>query len=631
MASVLVPVPVLAAPPLPPYRWLRLGQRGRLILCALTVLGAWMAAVAFMSERQRQQAAHSAGVRAEVAQLFETQLGVDQICHLGPVPFAADALLTATETQLRRLAPPTQTLPLACGLSTLARSHALIGHYATAERLAEEANALLRERSADNLSVTATSVSLLNLQAKYAQAEKIAMSRLRHPPGRMDPATRLDQLRLQIELARAQWGQADDDGALNSLESALTQARKLVPPEAALIAELLTQRGEWRGRRFDFRGAERDLTQAIAMSQGTTQADNARYNLVRMLTYSEQPEYAVNQAELLIADRRAHIGEQHPDTGRAWTALADALFNSGRFDDSARALRNGKAIVLASFGERHPEYAEVLRLESLEDYARGRYGSSVDKARRAVDIYMRAFGPTHEQTLRARFNLATKLTFGPGEVWDTPSYHEGVGMLEDLIQTGSEADIPTPHEKMSLAVALTLRAPERELPRAERLLREVRDDAHRYLPPRAMARFIIDYTLAVALNRSGQQAQADAMLANLLADLNDGNPLGLPLRSMIHDTLILRALYAMSTCRKRDAMVALREAVDNDRKYLPSETPRLRIAQDFMDEIAGHGALRESFVRQLLQAGLVDQVNAAMYSQAATRSRDCTQAASGGQ
>ncbi|UJB19019.1 MULTISPECIES: hypothetical protein [Lysobacter] len=595
--------------------WLALG--------ALALL-AGLAGAAVHSARQHRDLERSARIHAQVAALFESRLGVDAICHLERAPFASIAWLIDTEVQLRRLASSEQALTLACGLSVLARSHALIGRYAQAERLSGEANGLLDRHGLENLSVTATTVSLMNLQARYAPAEKIAKAELRRGHDGIDMATRLDQLRLQLELSRAQWGLADDDGAMSSLEDALAQARVLVPPNAGLIAELLSQRGEWRGRRFDFSGAEHDLTQAIAMSQGTTQADNARYQLVRMLSYSEQPERAIAEAGQLVADRQAHLGAQHPDTGRAWIAQSDAQYNAGHISDSIGALQHGKAIVLASYGARHPEYAEVLRLESLHDYMHMRYDSSVGKAREAVKICEQAFGPTHEQTLRVRFNLATKLTFGLDSRWDSPDYREGLGMLEDLVQTGSETDIPMPYEKMTVGIALAMRAPEHELPRAERILREVQVDIHQYLPARAAARSYVDFTLASVMYRDGRQVQADEQFARFVQARDGEQSLPLPTRTLIHEALMYRALYAMSTCRREDALTALRKALKSDREHLSQARIYARQAQDYLGEIERHGVLSEHFGRKQVADKRLDGADAKLYFQASRLSLDCS-------
>ncbi|MGO1073519.1 hypothetical protein [Lysobacter sp. CA199] len=602
----------------------RLPRRGRLIAAGLALILVLVGTTATAyALKQRQHSERDARIHAQVAQLFASQLGVGAICHLGAAPFASDRELGAIETRLRRLATPDQPMTLACGLSALARSHALSGHYPHAERLATESTTLLREAELSNLSVTATSVSLLNLQARYAPAEQVARAQLRRDDGALDTANRLDRLRLQIELARAQWGLADDDGAMHTLESALAQARTLVPPDAALIAELLTQRGEWRGRRFDFGGAERDLNQAIAINRGGAQADSARYYLVRMLSYSEQGDRAVAQAQRLVADRRGHVGERHPDTGRAWTALADALYGTGRYLDSARALNRGKVIVLASYGAEHPEYAEVLRLESQLDYMNNRYLDSVSKARRAVRICERVLGPTHEFSLRVRFNLAAKLTFGMDSVWGSAPYREGVAILEELVQTASEADIPAPYEKTVLAAALALRAPERELPRAERLLRDAQSEVRRYLPARSPSRFNIDYTLAWTVYRSGRQAQADRLFADYVAALDNGASLPLAQRMLIHDVLLVRSWYAMATCRRNDALALLRQAEDNDRRYLPSALPHARTVRDTIAQIERHGTLGERFGRERLGLDSPRTVDAKLYFDASARSQDC--------
>ncbi|MGO4775713.1 hypothetical protein AB4084_09425, partial [Lysobacter sp. 2RAB21] len=355
---------------------------------------------------------------------------------------------------------------------------------------------------------------------------------------------------------------------------------------------------------------------------GTTQADNARYQLVRMLSYSEQAERAIAEAVQLVADRQAHLGAQHPDTGRAWIALSDAQYNAGHISDSIGALQHGKAIVLASYGARHPEYAEVLRLESLHDVMRGQYDNSLSKAREAVNICERAFGPTHEQTLRVRLNLATKLAFGPDSTWDSPKYREGMSILEDLVQTGSEADIPMPYEKMVLATALAWSAPEHELPRAERILREVQADIRRYLPARAAAGSYVDFALATALYRSGQQAQADAQFARFIDTVEGGPRTKSDMYGLVHEALMYRVLYAMSDCRRDDALGALRHALRNDheRRNLAAH---MRSARDYLTQIERFGVLRVDFGREQIASKQLPPMQVRLYFEASARSQAC--------
>ncbi|MGH8082053.1 MAG: hypothetical protein ACREP7_15875 [Lysobacter sp.] len=572
---------------------------------------------------EQQQLERSARIHAQVAALFQSRLAVEGLCHLGPVPLAAPATLVDIEVRSRRLASAEHPLTLACALSTLARSQAAIGRYAQAQRLSEEAIGLLDPAGLTDASVAATAVSMLNLQARYAPAESLAKTQLQGANAGTDPAARRDRLRLQIELSRAQWGLADDDGANTSLEDALAQARTQPPADKELIAEMLAQRSDWRMRRFDFTGAQHDLDQAAAIGADTPQADNARYVQVRLLTYSEQPERAIELAQRLLAERRERLGEDHPDTGRAWTALSSALYGAARIDESIEALHRAQPIVLAGYGDQHPEYAELLRQQSLNAFVRERYASATALARRAVGICEHRYGPTHVQTLRMRFNLASKLVSGPDSAWDSPPSREGVSILEDLLQTGSEVDLPTPYEKIVLATTLAVRAPDRELPRAQRMLREAQSDLRRQLPEHAVLRLFADHTLAAVNYRSGRHDQADARFAAFLATVDTIPATQAGVYMMVHEALIHRALYAMSRCRPDEATAALRLALENDREHLPAAPAYARMAQGYLNDIERHGALSAQFGRQQIDERWLQPPQSRLYFEASARSLEC--------
>lgn len=534
--------------------------RSRTMVIALALLILALATGWGYAHWREQRAQETARAGAALNRLFESRLGIASTSGLGRLPFASRANLIATEGALRRLCPHDQPALRARGLAVLARGYTVIGDYPHAQALIDEAERLLREHGASDPGVDAASASLLNLQARYDRAEVLASQALRPLQNARDDVTRMRRLALQTELARAKWGLADDDGAMAMLESALADARSLGLAARDSVAELLTLRGEWRTREYQLRAAERDLEQAIAMTErgNPLLADAARFQLVHALLKNDMDLQARAQAERLLAYRRRAFGEQHPETGRAWVLASEAQYLCGDLSAAVRSATRARAIIVASYGEQHPEYAELLRQESQNDAVLGHGREAIAKARAAKALLETTLGPTHERSLRAKYNLAIKLVFS-GDGSDNKSFKQGVDMLEELIRTGKETDIPMPLEKTKLALAFAEQPGEAAQQHAERLLIDGQIENRKYFPPHANIRLVSDFALAQLLVRRQRGAQADALFADVIAHIERGDHIRPTMHSVTSKALLYRASYALSSCRKEQALSLLRE------------------------------------------------------------------------
>jgi len=418
-----------------------------------------------------------------VSTLFEDTLGAATLSGLAETRPSSRQLLDQTEAHLRRL--PLQSSPTlkARALVSLARSYAVLGDYPHALALADEANTLLADEPALRPDTQATLATLLNLQARYADARDVALAGLQQITASRHKAD-LTSLSLLTELARSHWGLSDHTAAFEALAFADTAADGLPAPLARTIRiDLLTLRGQWHAQLLNFRDAERDLRGAVALAGADlpAAADSAREALATLLAHEGHPQEALRIADALLASRRQRLGAAHPDTSRSLRLRLEIALMAAPMSVDAGALQRSHDAIAASFGTRHPEYARQRLLEA-------RAPTTVDAtqriglAREATTLFENTLGPRHEATLAAKEVLAGELlTASP------PQVDDAIGLLQEIVQTARQRHWPAPTARLALAQALRLRAHVKahDMPAdeetAERLLQDALVEARRHL------------------------------------------------------------------------------------------------------------------------------------------------------
>ena len=156
-----------------------------------------------------------------VSTMFEQTLGAATLSGLAEARPSSRQLLEKTEAHLRALPPQSSPVIRARALTSLARSYAVLGDYAHALALASQANRLLTDSPAHQSETQATLATLLNLQARHAEARDVATQSLRQSTSAR-PTADITTLNLLTELARAHWGLSEHDAAFNALGSRRT-------------------------------------------------------------------------------------------------------------------------------------------------------------------------------------------------------------------------------------------------------------------------------------------------------------------------------------------------------------------------------------------------------------------------
>ncbi|MGY0557429.1 protein kinase domain-containing protein [Lysobacter sp. A421] len=580
------------------YRLGKFLRRNRLPVVLTAAVALAVAGGLGVNTIQHHRMAREAGATRAVSHLFEQMLGNATLSGLSETPFSSRTLLKNTEAQLRQ--EPLQSHPtlLSRGLSALARGYAVIGDYPKAAQLAREAEAAVPQKGVENAEARATWASLLNLQALHAQAGEVASAGLQRLGSLDDKHAGHVRLRLLTEQARAQWGMADSDLALVTLQAALTSAEAMSDTDPEPLAELLTLRGSWRTRILRFDDAERDLRRAIALVEDDNLllADEARQQLAQTLVVAERTDEAAAIAQALVESRRRSLGEQHPDTGIAWVVLADNQFMQGQIDASAESLARGKAILQQTYGVSHPEYAEALRVESLIDYARDNYETSLEKSRDALAIIEKALGPEHDMARRARHNLGNKLSSAPAS-WPAERYqaaiNESIALNAQLLQVGRTKHIPMPQQKLHLARTLMSRHHTGDLADAEHLLRGAMVDAETYYGSHHTYPMLVRHSLAILLFRTGHTRESYRQLGATIDEATALLPATLA-QAVIYESLRYQALCAVREGDTARAEALLLEASDVAAELLGTDHMAFLETRSSLEELRRTGTLRDA-------------------------------------
>ena len=395
------------------YRIRRFARRHAYLSATLAVAVCALIAIGSLFLWQRSQAEREQVAASHVDRLLESSMGMATLSGLGDIPLTPAAMLQRSEDHLRRESLPEQADVRSRGFSVLARSWAVIGDYAKAEELAHEAS----EQGSDDELLRAFNMATLaqiqNQRAHYAQAEASVRKGQSLLPLGLPGQYRLARVRLLDQLAAAQSGQGKSRDAFHTLSSAISESEKLPPSSGdAVVAQLLTQRGTWYRWRFRMTESEADLQRAIELTKDTDPviADDARESLVRTVRASRRPgreERSLKLANELLESRTRTLGDQHLQTGVAWSELAFIRLLNADGPGAEQAVANARAILGESIGQQHPTYARTCIAEAFVMSLSGRIDEAIEQAERGLDIYGKSLGSTHEFTLEARFLLAS--------------------------------------------------------------------------------------------------------------------------------------------------------------------------------------------------------------------------------
>lgn len=544
------------------YRTVRFMRRHRMAAVMSSLLLVALIGGVIAIYRQARLAEEETKATLAVTRLFEETLGTATLSGLGETPLSSDALLRQSEARVRALGLDGHPRVRAQALTVLARSFATVGNYAHATALAEEAARLSIQEASHSADAQATFAALLNMEAKHAEAQRTAEAALMALP--QDEEVRPIRLRLLAEVARSLWERNRHDQARHVMDTALALAKQGLDKDPRPYIELLTTRGYWASRLYEYMQAARYLDEAITLSNTRYPllADTAKTIRVRVFVQMEQLPQAEQMAAQVLANRQQRLGKRHPETGRAWIALADSQCIAGQTKKCIASAAHGKEILLAAYGPHHPEYAEALRVSSIADYRSGasHYEKSISEIREARSILHAAYGPDHEAVIRADSILGTWLIGSRADNDEKIRKYrdEGIALLRNLFSSSRKDRIPTITPKLVLARVLAARNQPGDFAEAEKLLQESKTDIERYFGRWHTTYLIALETEARIKMASNHLTDADRLLQSQIQQATAQLP-RINARVSLCSALRLRALIASQMNDPNRAYALLQE------------------------------------------------------------------------
>lgn len=421
---------------------------------ALTCLGAGLG----IGLHLRAQAADNAQAAHAMKRLFEESFGALTTGSLGQSRLMAPSMLREAEAKLRRGNSDDQHVVATRGLMlmALARSYTVLGDYRHAMALVMEAEVVGRGHVEQAAAMNVSLAHLLNLQSRYADALAAVDDGQRELAAVPPPDREFTRLMLQVERARAEWGMARINDAMATLRLAMTQAEAMASRDPTPLAALLLQRGQWSRLFSRFEEATQDFERAAALTaqRAPIVADEATAELVRTLNQLGLHARAVDLAQELLKRRRRMLGEEHPETGKAWALLGDAQFWSGRIEDALHSARRGEEVLNAALGADHPETALASIVIGSIQAQTGQPDEAVARARRTLAIMEKAHGPDHQATLKAVGHLAATLAVRASSTpQDTAPWQEVISLYARKVDAGRRQGLPMLSERAMLIKA----------------------------------------------------------------------------------------------------------------------------------------------------------------------------------
>lgn len=504
---------------------LHLFMRRHRIATAATILILIGAAIGFgINKRLHDRATDHADAEQAMRRLYERTFDALTTGGLGQSPLMSSSMLHDAESRLREGSAGGAMDHVAASLmlTTLARSYTALGDYRHAEELLVEAQTTGGERPELQSSLHAARAHLLNIQSKFKSAFSTAQAGLAHLDAVSEGSRETTRLQLDVELARAQWGMTHIAEGRQTLQEALSRAEGLAEHDSRPLASLLIQQGQWQRLFLNYEAALATYERAIALTRQRAPliADEATVELVSTLKQLSRHEEAVQRATELLARRRHILGEDHPETGRAWQVLGASQFWRGDAESALTSLQRSEAILTATLGAHHPETARTLLEIGLVRANNDPDGDAERIVRPALADIEAVYGPDHLETSRGVAILAAVLAVRlAGRADSDVAWQEVIDLFERRVEIGRRQGLPTEHDQVVLIKAQLRFGKPSEVQQAT-LERLVTSLEHRFGPMHDTVHNARLVLVEVYLARN-QDGQAKALLEHILRETAD--------------------------------------------------------------------------------------------------------------
>jgi serine/threonine-protein kinase len=195
------------------------------------------------------------------------------------------------------------------------------------------------------------------------------------------------------------------------LDAALVAARKVQPPDPALLGAALSERGELDVSRSRYPEALDLLGQAVALQEKAVPGSLAlaltldRRALAESQTGAHEAALGDYRAALAIRERLLPAGD--PERINSIAAIGSALSRAGRPLEALPLQQQAVEAARATFGEQHVKTAHYMKNTATSLLALRRYAEAADLAARAVAIERTLYPPGSPDVVNGLNNLGT--------------------------------------------------------------------------------------------------------------------------------------------------------------------------------------------------------------------------------
>ncbi|KAK0711611.1 hypothetical protein B0H67DRAFT_296663 [Lasiosphaeris hirsuta] len=151
---------------------------------------------------------------------------------------------------------------------------------------------------------------------------------------------------------------------------------------------------------------------ALRLRKGTDDNEGTAYLLLKVgesfnnLGKYEEAEQMHRQA-LQLWEKA--LGEEHPDTLRSMSNLANVLNRQGKYEEAEQMHRQALQLWEKALGEEHPDTLSSMNNLAVILDSQGKYEEAEQMHRQALQLWEKALGEEHPDTLSSMSNLANVL------------------------------------------------------------------------------------------------------------------------------------------------------------------------------------------------------------------------------
>ncbi len=205
------------------------------------------------------------------------------------------------------------------------------------------------------------------------------------------------QSELLTALGRVYDHLAQPDKGEPVLDAAVAAARRVQPPDPALLAAALSERGALENSRSRYDAAVKFLDEALSLQQRAA-PDSIELSVTldrRAQAASNLGDHdrAIELRHAANAIRSRRLPADSPEHLHGAHALGTALMSAGRYDEAEPPLQQAARGALARYGDAHVKSAHYLKnLATLHGF-QGRIAEAAESLRRAVNAERNLYPP----------------------------------------------------------------------------------------------------------------------------------------------------------------------------------------------------------------------------------------------